>query len=173
MKVVVPSLSRVRRLTTPGTAARQASLSSTTSRNFPNSCPLNWWCYLTISSSAAPFSLCLQSLPASGSFPVSQFFETGGQGFEVSASASVLPMNIQGWIPLGLTGLISLLSKGLSRVFSSTRIQKHQFFWYSAFFMVQLSHLCITTGKTIALTIWAFGDKVMSLHITINVVKAR
>ena len=76
-----------------------------------NSCPLNQWCYLTIFSSATRFSLCLQSLPASGSFPVSQFFETGWQSIEVSVSASVLPMNIQGWFPLGLTTLISLLSK--------------------------------------------------------------
>ena len=75
-----------------------------------------------------PFSFCLQSFPASGSFPVSQLFTSGGQGIGASPSASVLPMNIQGWFPLGLTGLISLLSKGLSRAFSSTTVQKHQFF---------------------------------------------
>ena len=93
-----------------------------------NSCPLSRWCHPTISSSAVPFSSCLQSFPASGSFPMSQFFESGDQSIGVSASASVLPMNIQGWFPLGLTALISLLSKGLSRVFSNTTVQKHQFF---------------------------------------------
>ena len=93
-----------------------------------NSRPLSWWCHLAISSSVIPFSSRLQSCPASGSFPVSQFFTSGGQRIEVSASASVLPLNIQGWFPLGLTGLISLQSKGFSRVFSSTTIQKHQFF---------------------------------------------
>ena len=91
-----------------------------------NSCPLNWWCYLTISFSVALFSSCPQSFPASGSFPVSQLFVSGGQ--LVGASASVLPMSIQGWFPLGLTGLISLQSKGLLRVFSNPMIQKHQFY---------------------------------------------
>ena len=91
-----------------------------------NSCPLNWRCYPTISSSSVLFSFCLQSFPASGYFPVSQLFASGGQSIGVSPSASVLPMNIQGWFPLGLTGLISLLSKVLLRVFSSTLFQKHQ-----------------------------------------------
>ena len=91
-----------------------------------NSCPLSWWCYPTISSSVVPFSFCLQSFPASGSFLMSQLFASGGQ--TIGTSASVLPMNIQGWFPLGLTDLISLLSKGLSRVFSNTTVQKHQFF---------------------------------------------
>ena len=85
-----------------------------------NSCPLSQWCHPTISSSVIPFSGCPQSLPASVSFTVSQLFESGGQSIGVLASASVLPMNIQGWFPLGWTGLISLLSKGLSKVFSST-----------------------------------------------------
>ena len=85
-------------------------------------------CYLAISSSATPFSFCLQSFPASGSFPVNRLFASGGQSIGDSASASVLPMNIQGWLPLKLTGLICLQSKGLSRVFSSTTIWKHQFF---------------------------------------------
>ena len=85
-----------------------------------NSCPVSRWCHLTISSSATLFSFCLQSFPASGSFPVSWLFESGGQTIGASASSSVLPMNIQDWFPLGLTGLISLLSKGLSRVFFST-----------------------------------------------------
>ena len=92
-----------------------------------NSRPLSWWCHQTISSSVIPFSSCLQSCPASGSFPMSQFFASGGQSTGVSATASVLPMNIQDWFPLGLTGLI-LQSKGLSKVFSNTTVQKHQFF---------------------------------------------
>ena len=93
-----------------------------------NTCPLSWWYYLTISSSVVSFSSHLQSFPASGSFSLSQFFTSGGQSIGASASASVFPVNIQGRFPLGLTGLISLLSKGLSRIFSSTTVQKHQFF---------------------------------------------
>ena len=93
-----------------------------------SSCPLSWWCYLTISSSASLFSFCLQSLPASESFPMSQLFASDGQSVEASASASVLPMNIQDWFPLGLTGLISVQCKGLSRVFPNTTIWKHRFF---------------------------------------------
>ena len=93
-----------------------------------NSWPLNQWCHPTISSSAVPFSSCFQSLPASGSFPMSLLFTSGGQSIRVSASTSVLPMNTQDWSPLGWTGWISLQSKGLSRVFSNTTIQKHQFF---------------------------------------------
>ena len=93
----------------------------------PNPCSLSQWCHPTISSSFIPFSSHLQSFPASGSFPMSQFFTLGGQSIGVSASASVLPMNIQDWFPLGWTGLI-LLSKGLSRVFSNTTVQKHHFF---------------------------------------------
>ena len=91
-----------------------------------NLCPSNEWCHPTISSSVTPFSSCPQSFPASGSFPMSQFFTSSSQS--IGVSASVLPMNIQGWFPLGWTGLISLLSKGLSRVFPSTTIWKHQFF---------------------------------------------
>ena len=101
---------------------------SPTPRACSNSCPSSRWCYPTISSSVIPFSSCLQTLPASGSFSVSQFFASGGQVTGASASAAVLPMNIQDWLPLGLTGLISLQSKGLSRVFSNTTAQKHQFF---------------------------------------------
>ena len=93
-----------------------------------NSCPLNWWCYLTISSSVAPFSSCPQSFPASGSFPMSRLFAWGDQSIGVSASVSVLPMNTQDWSPLGWTGWFSLQSKGLTRVFSNTTVQKHQFF---------------------------------------------
>ena len=93
-----------------------------------NSCPLNQWCHPTISSSVVPFSSCLQSFPASGSFQMSQLFTSGGQNIGVSASASVLPMNTQDWSALGWSGWISLQSKGLSRVFSNTTVQKHQFF---------------------------------------------
>ena len=99
---------------------------SPTPRACSDSCPSSQWCHSTISSSVIPFSSCLQSFPTSGSFPVSWHFISGGQS--IGASASVLPMNIQCWFPLGLTGLISLLSKGLSRVFSSTTVSKHQFF---------------------------------------------
>ena len=95
---------------------------------YSNSCPLSWWCHPTISSSVIPFSSRLQSSPASGSFPMSQLFTSGGQSIGVSASASVLPMNTQDRSPLGWTGWISLQSKGLSRVFSNTTVQKHQFF---------------------------------------------
>ena len=91
-----------------------------------NSCPSSWWCHPNVSSSVVPCSSCLQSFPASRSFPVSWLFTSGGQRIGVSASASVLPMNIQGWFPLGLTDLISLQSKGLSRVFFNTTVQKHQ-----------------------------------------------
>ena len=101
---------------------------STTPGVYSNSCPLNQWCHPSISSSVVPFSSRLQSFPASGSFPISQFFAWGGQSIGGSASASVLPMNIEDWSPLGWTGWISLQSKGLSRVFSNTTVQKHQFF---------------------------------------------
>ena len=101
---------------------------SPTSGVHPNLCPLSWWCHPSISSSVFPFSSCPQSFPASGSFQMSQLFTSGGQSFGVSASTSVLPMNTQDWSPLGWTGWISLQSKGLSRVFSSTTVQKHQFF---------------------------------------------
>ena len=95
---------------------------------YSNSCPLSQWCHPTISSSVIPFSSCLQSFPASGSFQLSHFFESGGQSIRVSASASVLPMNIQEWFPLGWIGWLSLQSKGLSRVFPNITVQKHQFF---------------------------------------------
>ena len=95
---------------------------------YPNSCPSSWWCHPAISSSIIPFSSCPQSFPALGSFPMSQLFASGGQSIRVSASTSVLPMNTQDWSPLGWTGWISLQSKGLSRVFSNTTVQKHQFF---------------------------------------------
>ena len=103
-------------------------LSITNSRSLLNSCPSSRWCHPAISSSVVPCSSCLKSFPATGSFPMSQFFTSGGQSIGVSTSASVLPMNIQDWFPLGLTGWISLQSKGPSRVFSNTTVQKHQFF---------------------------------------------
>ena len=93
-----------------------------------NPCPLSWWCHPTISSSVVPFSPCPHSFPASGYFPMNQLFTSGGQSIEVSDSTSVLPKNTQDWSPLGWIGLISLQSKGLSRVFSNTTVQKHQFF---------------------------------------------
>ena len=104
-----------------------------------NSCPLSLWCHPTISSSSTPFSSCLQPIPASGSFPVSQLFKSGGQS--PGTSATVLPMNIQCWLPLGLVDLISLLSKGLSRVFSTTVIQKYQFFGAQPSLWTN-SHIC-------------------------------
>ena len=101
---------------------------SPTPRVHPNPCPLSRWCHPTISSSVVPYSSRLESFPASGSFQMSQLFTSGGQSIGVSASTLVLPMNSQDWFPLGWTGWISLQSKGLSRVFSNTAVQKHQFF---------------------------------------------
>ena len=132
-----------------------------TPRVYSNLYPFSQWCHPAISSSVVPFSSCLQLFPASGSFPMSQPFISGGQNIGVAASTSVLPMNTQDWSPLGWTGWISLQSKGHSRVFSNTTVQKHQL-WHSAFFRVQFSHPYMTTGKTIALTRWTFVGKVMS-----------
>ena len=112
----------------PWGAKHQLPCPSPTPGACSNSCPLSQWCYLAISSSVIPFSSCSQSFPASGSFPMSQLFASGAQSIGVSASASLFSMNIQDRFPLGWTGLISLLSKGLSRVFSNTTVQKHQFF---------------------------------------------
>ena len=142
----VQSLSHVRLFATPWIAACQASLSIT---NSSNSYLSSRWCHPAISSSVVPFSSCPQSLPASGSFPISQFLASGGQSNGVSASASVLPMNTQYWSALGWTGWISLQSKGLSRVFSNTTVQKHQFFsaFFTASITVQLSHPYLTTEK--------------------------
>ena len=128
-----------------------------------NSCPSSRWFHPTTSSSVVLFSSPLQSSPASGSFPISQFFTSGCQIIGVSASASVLPMNIQEWFPLGWTDWISLLSKRLSRIFSQHYSSKASILQYSAFFIVQLSHPYTTTGKTIAFTRWTFVGKVMSL----------
>ena len=132
---------------------------SPTPRVHPNPCALSRWCQPTISSSVVPF-FCPQSFSTSESFQMSQLFASGGQSIRVSAS--VLPMNVQDWFPLGWTDWMSLQSKGLSRVFSNTTVQKYQFFG-SAFFTVQLSHPYMTTGKTIALTRQTFAGKVMSL----------
>ena len=130
-----------------------------TPRACSNSCR---WCHPAISSSAGPFSSCLQSVPASGSFPMSQLFASCGQSTGVSASASVLPMNIQDWYHLGWTGLIPLLSKGLKSLLQH-HSSKASILWCSAFFTVQLSHPYMTTGKTIALTRWTSVSRVMSL----------
>ena len=121
-----------------------------------NLCPLSCWCHLTISSFVVPFSSCLLSFPASGSFPMNQLFATGGQSIGTSALASVLPMNIQDWFPLGLTGLISLQSKGLSRAFSNSTVWKHN---SSGPTLTSI----LDYWKTIALTRGSFVRKVMSL----------
>ena len=124
----VQSLSYVWLPATPSTPWTGLPIHHLTPGACSDSCSLSWWCHPTISSSVIPFSSCLQSFPASGSFPMSQFFTSGGQSIGASDSASVLPMNTQDWFPLGWTGLISLQSTGLSRVFSNTTVQKHQFF---------------------------------------------
>ena len=124
----IPSFSHVWFFVTPWTAAHQAFLSITNSWRSVKLMSIEWWCHPTMPSSVVPFSSHFQSFPASGSFQMSQFFASGGQSIGVSASISVLPMDIQDWFPLGWTGWISLLSKGLSRVFSNTTVQKHQFF---------------------------------------------
>ena len=133
-----------------------------TPRVYSSSCPLSRWCHPTMSSSVVHFSSCPQSFPASGSFQMSQFFVSGGQSTGVSASASFLPKKSQGWSPSEWTGWISLQSKGLSRVFSNTTVQKHQFFG-PQLFIVQLSHPYMTTGQTIALTRQTFVARVISL----------
>ena len=145
------------------TAAHQALLSSTLSpRLCSNSCPLSQWCYLIISASAAPFSFCLHSFPASEYFPLNQFFASDCQSIGASASTIVLLTNIQGWFLLGLTVLISLQSIGLSRVFSSTTIQKHQFFGIQPSLWSN-SHISAWLLEKTVLTIWTFVSKVMSL----------
>ena len=127
---------------------------------YSNSCPSSWWCHPAISSSVVHFSSCPQSLPVSGSFPMSQFFISGGQSIGASATASVHPMNIQGWFPLGWTGWISLQSKGLLSIFSSITVQKHPFFSTQPYYG---PNPYMTTGKTIDLTKQTFISKVMSL----------
>ena len=120
-------------------------------------------CHPIILSSVVPFFSCRQSFPASRSFPMSQLFASGGQNIRASPSVSVLPVNIQGWFPLGLTGFISLLSRGTLKSLIQYCSSKASILWCSAFFMDQLSQLYMTTGKTIALTRRTFIDKVMSL----------
>ena len=123
----VQSLSHVQSFAAHGLQYARLPCPSPTTRAYSNSCPLSGWCHSTISSSDIPFS-CLQSFPTSGSFQMSQLFASAGQSIGVSASASVLPMNTQDWFPLGWTAWIFLQTKGLSRVFSNTTVQKHQFF---------------------------------------------
>ena len=135
---------------------------SSSPRACSNSYPLSGWFHPTISSSIFPFSSCLQFFP-SGSFPISWFFASGGQSIGASALASVFPMDIQGSFPLGLTGLISLQFKGLSKVYSSTTVWKHLYFGLQPSLLVQPTHLHMTTGKTIVLTIWTFVCKMMPL----------
>ena len=127
-----------------------------------NSCPLSWWCHLIISSSVALFSSYLQSFPASEFFPMSWLFVSGGKSIGASALASVLAMNIQGWSPLELTGLTSLQSKGLLSLLQH-HSSKASILWHSAWFVIHLSHPCMTTGKTIVLTLQTFVGKVMPL----------
>ena len=124
----VESLSYVDSLQPHGLQHARLPCPSPTPGACSNLCPLSQWCHSTISSTVVPFSSCLKSFPASGSFPMSWLFALGGQSTGVSASASVLPMNIQDWFSLGWTGWISLQSKGLSRAFSNTTVQNHQFF---------------------------------------------
>ena len=123
----VQSLSHVWLFVFHGLQHARLPCPSPTPRAYSNSCPLSPWCHTAISSSVVPFSSCLQSFPASGSFPKSRLFASSGQSIGVSASASVLPMNIQVWSPLGWTGWISLQYQGLSRVIAKTTVQKHQF----------------------------------------------
>ena len=152
MLVVVQPLSRSANSLWPhGLQHARFPCPSLSPRVGSNSCPLSRWCHPTISSSVIPFSR-LQSFSASGSFPTSQFFTIGGQSIGVSASASVLSMKIQSWFPLGLTGFIFLQSSGLSRIFSNTTVQKHQF-WSTQPYLRSNSHIYVTTGKIIALAI--------------------
>ena len=124
---------------------------SSTPRACSNSCPFSWWCHSTISSSVFPISSCLQSFSALGSYTMSQFFTSSGQSIGVSASASVLPMNIWNWSPLGWTGWMSLQSMSLKSLLQHHSSEASTL-WRSAFFIVQLSHPYMTTGRTIALT---------------------
>ena len=164
----VQPLSRVRLFATPWTAAHQGYPVHHQPLELAQTHVSRQWCHPTIPSSVIPFSSCFQSFPASGSFPMSQFFASGNQSLAI---ASDLPMNIQDWFPLGLTGLISLQSKGFSRVLSKTTVQmvqKHPFFgaqlslWCNLITQL-LDYTYMTTGKAIALTRWTFVSKEMSL----------
>ena len=146
-------------------ALQHATLScpSPTPRACSHSCQLSRWCHPTISSSVIPFSSCLQSFPALGSLSVSQFFTSSGQSIKASAPATVLPINIQNWFPLWLTGLIILAIQEILKDLLQHHRSKASILRHSTFFMVQLSHPYMTTGKTIALTRWTLVSKVMSL----------
>ena len=150
--VTVQSLSRVQLFVTHELQHTRLPCPSPSPGACSNSCPSSWWCHPTISSSVVPFSSCPQSFPASGSFPISQFFASSGQRIGVSASASVLPMNIQDWFPLGWTGWIFLQVQGALKSLLQHHSSKASILRRSAFFMVQLSHPYMTTGKTRALT---------------------
>ena len=162
---LVQSLRCVLLFVTPWTAAHQASLPVLHYLSEFAQIHVHW-CHPTISSSVTHFSSCPQSFPASGSFPVRRHFPSDGQRIGASASASVLLMNIQGWFALGLTGLISLQSKELSRVFSNTIVRSINSLVLSPF-MIQFLHPYVTTGKIIALTIWTFVSQMMSLLFNI------
>ena len=161
--ISVQSLSRVYLIVTPWTAASQASMSITNSQSLFKLISIE----LVMPSNhlilCCPLLLLPSIFPSIRVFSMSQFFTSGGQNIGVSASESVHPMNIQDWFLLGLSGWISLQSKGLSRVFSNTTVQKPQFFGTQRFFMIQILHPYMTTGKTITLTRWTFVSKVMSL----------
>ena len=143
------------------TRASQASLSFTIPQSLPSSHPQNWWCHPTISSCVAAFSSCPQSFPAPASLPMSQLFTAGGQSIGDSASASVFPMNIQNWFPLGLIFFDLLAVQGTLKSLLQHHSSKASVLQSSAFFMVQLSHPYLTTGKAIDLTIWTFVSRVI------------
>ena len=159
---LVQSFSLVQLFATPWAVAHKLPCLSLSLRICSNSCPLSWWCHSTTSSPVTPFSSCPLSFPESGSFPMRWFFASGGQSIRTSAPASVLLRNIQGWFYLGLTCLIPLQSKTLKSLLQHHN-SKASILWHSAFFMVQLSHPYITTGKTIGLMMWNFVGKMMSL----------
>ena len=161
--VVVHSLSHVQLLQPHGLQHVMLPCPSLSPRVHLNSCSVSQWCHSTISSSVTPFSPCPQSFPASRSFPMSWLFSSGGQSIGTSASASVLPINIQSWFPLGLTGLIFLPSEGLSRAFSNTTVGNHQFFSSHLFFYGATLTSIHDYWKNQAFTRWTFVSKVMSL----------
>ena len=153
---------------TPWTVAHQGSLSFTISGSLLRFMSIEWMMLSNHLILCWPLLIYLQSFPASGSFPMSWLFASSGQSIEASASASALPMNIQGWCSLGLTGLISLLFKGLLECLLQHHNSKASILQHSAFFMVWLSHPFLTTGKAIAVTIWTFEGKVTSLLFNVS-----
>ena len=155
--VVVQSLSHIGLFVTPWTAALQASLSFITPRACSNSCALNRWCHLTISSSVGSFSSCPQSFPASGSFPMSRLFISGGHSFSISISPS---NEYSGLISFRIHWFDFLAVQGTLKNLLQRHSSKASILWHSVFFMVQLVHPYMTTGKTIALTVWTFVGKV-------------